>query len=115
MHEKMVEAMREYASDCGWGDESCFGCSMADLCEEGCGLAQIADAMEELIKQVTAVEAERNAAMKRLCEWCGVGCSMENRRAELCEIAAVGLEFQTEDCVSPDWATCHPEPPKEEE
>lgn len=76
--------------------------------------SQATDAIETLIKRVTAVEAERNAAMKRLCEWCGVGCSMENRRAELCEIAAVGLEFLANDCTSPDWATCQPEPPKEE-
>lgn len=54
---------------------------------------EAAEAIEELSKRINGVTAERDAAMKRLCEWCGVGCSMENRRAELCEIAAVGLEF----------------------
>ena len=73
-----------------------------------------ADAIEELSKRVAGATAERDAAMKRLCEWCGVGCLMENRRAELCEIAAVGLEFLEEECTSTDWATCQPEPPKEE-
>lgn len=46
------------------------------------------------LDSITAISAERDRAMKRLCEWCGVGCSMENRRAELCEIAAVGQEFK---------------------
>ena len=55
-----------------------------------------------LLKSNKAITAERDAAMKRLCEWCGVGCSMENRRAELCEIAAVGLEFLKDDCTSTD-------------
>ena len=60
-------------------------------------LGEAADAIEELSKRLNSVTAERDAAMKRLCEWCGVGCSMENRRAELCEIASVGLEFLAED------------------
>ena len=60
-------------------------------------LDEAADVIEELSKRLNSVTAERDAAMKRLCEWCGVGCSMENRRAELCEIASVGLEFLAED------------------
>ena len=55
-----------------------------------------------LLKSNKAITAERDAAMKRLCEWCWVGFSMENRRAELCEIAAVGLEFLKDDCTSTD-------------
>jgi hypothetical protein len=68
-----------------------------------------ADAIEELSKRINGVTAERDAAMKRLCQWCEVGCSMEARRAELCEIAAVGPEFLADDCTSTDWATCQPE------
>lgn len=48
------------------------------------------------LDSITEITAERDRAMKRLCEWCGVGCSMESRRAELCEIAAVGQEFVEE-------------------
>ena len=55
-YKEMISAMREYASDCGWGSESCSGCSMSDLCESGCGPAQIADAMERLLNKTESPE-----------------------------------------------------------
>lgn len=60
-----------------------------------------ADAIEELSKQ-------RDRAYDRLCGWCGV-CPVDRRNVEDCEIAMIGPEY-----ISPDWATCQPEPPKEE-
>lgn len=55
-YKEMISAMREYASDCGWGSESCSGCSMSGLCCDGCGPAQIADAMERLLNKVESPE-----------------------------------------------------------
>ena len=60
-----------------------------------------ADAIEELNKQ-------RDRAYDRLCGWCGV-CPVDRRNVEDCEIAMIGPEY-----ISPDLATCQPEPPKEE-
>ena len=60
------------------------------------------DAIEELSKQ-------RDRAYDRLCGWCGV-CPVDRRNMEDCEIAMIGPEY-----ISPDWATCQPEPPKEGE
>ena len=62
---------------------------------------EAADAIEELSKQ-------RDRAYDRLCGWCGV-CPVDRRNVEDCEIAMIGPEY-----ISPDWATCQPEPPKEE-
>ncbi len=55
------------------------------------------DCFDKILAENDDMRAIIDAAMKRLCEWCGVGCSMENRRAELCEIASVGLEFLAEE------------------
>ena len=62
---------------------------------------QAANVIEELSKQ-------RDRAYDRLCGWCGV-CPVDRRNVEDCEIAMIGPEY-----ISPDWATCQPEPPKEE-
>ena len=104
MYEELVKRLREEAEPC---EKS--GC--VQTANE---MRQAADAIEELSKRINGVTAERDAAMKRLCEWCGVGCLMENRRAELCEIAAVGLEFLAEGGTSKEWTTCQHKPPKEE-
>lgn len=53
------------------------------------------DINDETVEIILTALDERDRAMKRLCDWCGVGCNPENRRAELCEIAAVGKEFNS--------------------
>ena len=63
--------------------------------------AESADALEELQKRLSRAEF-------RLCDWCGV-CPEDKRDIEDCEIAMIGPEY-----ISPNWATCQPEPPKEE-
>lgn len=75
MYEELVKRLREAANvQCFIG---CFGiCSHCKIGEE---LNHAADAIEEL-------SCQRDRAMKRLCEWCGV-CPEDKRDARDCEIA----------------------------
>lgn len=90
MYDELIKRLRASCESCKLWDG--YKCCLKDECSAQKSL-QAADAIEELSKRLNCVTEERDAAMKRLCEWCGVGCSIENRRTELCEIACVGLEF----------------------
>ena len=88
--EALINRLREASKDFGEADH------LSVL------LLEAADAIEELSKQ-------RDRAYDRLCGWCGV-CPVDRRNVEDCEIAMIGPEY-----ISPDWATCQPEPPKDGE
>lgn len=68
---EQVKALREGAE---WAEKLCAH-------ETAKRQSDAADAIEELL-------AERNKALKKLCEWCGV-CSEENRKALECDDIAV--------------------------
>jgi hypothetical protein len=91
MYDELVKRLREKAGAFDYDGRP----------DIACDYEQAADAIEELSKQ-------RDRAYDRLCGWCGV-CPVDRRNVEDCEIAMIGPEY-----ISSDWATCQPEPPKEE-
>ena len=102
MYDELVKRLRNCASDTV---EDCAGCPYqggykGTYCMNGL-IAEAADAIEELQKRLSRAEF-------RLCDWCGV-CPDDKRDIEDCEIAMIGNEY-----TSVKWATCQPEPPKEE-
>lgn len=73
--------MRDYAEQVKELRDFAEEFDLEDHIETAIMLANAADAIEELM-------ADRNKALKRLCEWCGV-CSEENQKALECDDIAM--------------------------